>query len=42
VHVLPDDDCEDAEAREAVGRSLDYYFVELASPAPGSTPLIKR
>ena len=30
VHfVRPDDDCEDAEAREALGRSLDYYFVEL-------------
>ena len=32
VHfVLPDDDCEDAEAREAVGRSLDYYLVSSAS-----------
>jgi hypothetical protein len=35
VHfVLPDDDREDAEAREAVGRSLDYYLVELGKPNP--------
>jgi hypothetical protein len=33
VHfVLPDDDREDVEAREAVGRSLDYYLVELGEP----------
>ena len=32
--VLPDDDCEDAEAREAVGRSLDYYLVGLGKPDP--------
>ena len=35
--VLPDDDREDAEAREAreaVGRSLDYYLVELGKPDP--------
>jgi hypothetical protein len=32
--VLPDDDCENAEAREAVGRSLDYYLVELSEPDP--------
>ena len=35
VHfVLPADDREDAEAREAVGRSLDYYLVELGKPDP--------
>lgn len=35
VHfVLPDDDCQDAKAREAVGRSLDYYLVELGEPDP--------
>ena len=35
VHfVLADDDCEDAEAREAVGRSLDHYVVELGKPDP--------
>ena len=35
VHfVLPDDDCEDAKAREAVGRDLDYYLVELGKPDP--------
>ena len=32
--VLPDDEGEDAEAREAVGRSLDYYLVELGKPDP--------
>ena len=35
VHfVLPDDDGEDAEAREAVGRNLDYYLVELGKRDP--------
>ena len=35
VHfVLPDDDRDDAEAREAVRRSLDYYLVELGKPDP--------
>jgi hypothetical protein len=32
--VLPDDECEGAEAREAVGRSLDYYLVELGKSDP--------
>ena len=32
--VLPDDDCEDAKAREAVRRSLDYYLVGLGKPDP--------
>ena len=30
--VLADDDCEDVEAREAVGRSLDQYLVGLGKP----------
>ena len=35
VHfVLPDDDRENREAREAVGRRLDYYLVELGKPDP--------
>jgi hypothetical protein len=32
--VLPDDDPEDAEAREAVSWSLDYYLIELGEPDP--------
>ena len=43
VHfVLPDDDRDDAEAREAVRRSLDYYLVELGKPDPWDTPFITR
>lgn len=35
VHfVLPDDHCEYADARAAVGWSLDYYLVELGKPDP--------
>ena len=32
--VLPDDDREGAEAREAVSWSLDYYLIELGEPDP--------
>jgi hypothetical protein len=32
--VLPDNDWEDAEAREAVRSSLDYYLIELGKPDP--------
>jgi hypothetical protein len=32
--LLPDDDCEHAEAREAVIWSLDFYLIELGKPDP--------
>ena len=32
--VPPDDEDENAKAREAVGRSLDYYLVELSETDP--------